>query len=138
MIINYFIYNTSNINKCNTKMIWLHIIADLKNIDFKNIKLDENILKNLITKSLKKVWLTELWNYYHTFWNNNEITCVVALAESHISIHTWPEKKYVSLDIFVCNLWEDNSNKAKEIYKIFIDFFKPWDIKKVFLDRKTH
>jgi S-adenosylmethionine/arginine decarboxylase-like enzyme len=50
---------------------------------------------------------------------------VIALAESHISIHTWPEKEYVSLDIFVCNFYEDNSLKAKKIYKNLIDFFKP-------------
>lgn len=118
-------------------MIGLHIISDFKKIDFSKINLDKNILKKLITNNLKSVWLTELWNYYHTFWNNNEITCVVALAESHISIHTWPEKNYISLDVFVCNLWEDNSLKAKKIYQNLIDFFKPWNINEVFIDRKT-
>jgi S-adenosylmethionine decarboxylase proenzyme len=118
-------------------MIWLHIIADLKWIDFSKIQLDENILKKLISDLLKKYNLSELWNYYHTFSNNNEITCVVALAESHITIHTWPEKKYVSLDIFVCNLWEDNSIKAKKIYQDLIDFFSPINIEENFIERKS-
>ena len=30
------------------------------------------------------------------------VSGVAVLAESHISIHTWPEKSYAALDIFVC------------------------------------
>lgn len=118
-------------------MIWLHIISDFKWVDFSKINLDKDILQNLISDLLKKYNLSELWNYYHTFSNKNEITCVVALAESHISIHTWPEKKYISLDIFVCNLWKNNSLKAKKIYQKLIDFFKPKNIEENFIDRKT-
>jgi len=118
-------------------MIWLHIIADFKQVDFSKINLDKNILENLISNLLKKHNLTELWNYYHNFSKNNEITCVVALSESHISIHTWPEKKYISLDIFVCNFWKNNSLKAKKIYQELIDFFKPENIEENFIDRRS-
>jgi S-adenosylmethionine decarboxylase proenzyme len=118
-------------------MIWLHIISDLKWVDFSKIDLNKNILENLISDLLKKYNLSELWSYYHTFNKDNEITCVVALAESHISIHTWPEKKYISLDIFVCNLWEDNSLKAKKIYQELKDFFKPENIEENLIDRKS-
>ncbi len=118
-------------------MLWLHIISDLKQVDFSQRELDKNILENKISSLLKKYWLSELWNYYHTFKNNNEITCIVALAESHISIHTWPEKKYVSLDVFVCNLWKDNSLKAKKIYQELIDFFIPWEIEENFIQRNS-
>ncbi len=118
-------------------MIWLHIIADFKWVNFEKINLDKKILKNFISENLKNLWLSELGNHYHTFSKKNEITCVVALAESHINIHTWPEKKYVSLDIFVCNFWEDNSEKAKKIYKNLVEFFKPEKIEKTFLERKS-
>jgi len=118
-------------------MIWLHIIADLKKVDFNQIELDDKILEKLLSQNIKNVWLTQLWNYYHTFSNANEITCIVALAESHISIHTWPEKWYISLDIFVCNIWWNNSEKAKEIYQNLIDFFKPEKVEKLFIDRKS-
>jgi len=30
-------------------------------------------------------------------------TVILILAETHISIHTWPEHKYAALDIFICN-----------------------------------
>lgn len=38
----------------------------------------------------------------HHFTPNNGVSGVAVLAESHISIHTWPERAYAALDIFVC------------------------------------
>ena len=38
----------------------------------------------------------------HKFEPNGGITGVAVLAESHISIHTWPERSYAALDIFMC------------------------------------
>jgi len=38
----------------------------------------------------------------HEFGDSAGITGVAILAESHISIHTWPELDYVALDVFVC------------------------------------
>lgn len=44
------------------------------------------------------------------------ITAVIVLAESHISIHTWPELKYVALDIFTRGA-HTSPNKALEYLK---------------------
>jgi len=38
----------------------------------------------------------------HNFGEGSGVTGVVLLAESHISIHTWPELKYAAVDIFMC------------------------------------
>lgn len=113
----------------------LHIIADLKEINFNNLKINKKNISEFISNSIKKVSLTELWSFYHTFSNENEITWVIALAESHISFHTWPEKDYISLDIFVCNLQNDNTKKAKELYLLLVDFFAPKKIEEKFLER---
>lgn len=114
-------------------MKWTHIIADLREIDFKNLKINEGILKWFLSKIIKESWLTELWNFYHTFWKNDEITWVIALAESHISIHSWPEFSYISLDIFVCNLKNENSKKAENIFFEILKFFncKKYDYKNI-------
>jgi S-adenosylmethionine decarboxylase len=38
----------------------------------------------------------------HNFGESGGITGVALLAESHISIHTWPETGYAALDLFMC------------------------------------
>jgi S-adenosylmethionine decarboxylase len=38
----------------------------------------------------------------HSFGETGGVTGVALLAESHISIHTWPELDYAALDVFVC------------------------------------
>ena len=38
----------------------------------------------------------------HHFNPNGGVSGVAVLAESHISIHTWPERSYAALDVFVC------------------------------------
>ena len=38
----------------------------------------------------------------HEFGEGHGITGVALLAESHISIHTWPETGYAAVDIFTC------------------------------------
>lgn len=45
---------------------------------------------------------TLLHIHLHHFTPNGGISGVAVLAESHISIHTWPERDYAALDIFMC------------------------------------
>lgn len=45
---------------------------------------------------------TLLHHHFHHFTPNGGVTGVVALAESHISIHTWPERNFGAVDIFMC------------------------------------
>jgi S-adenosylmethionine decarboxylase len=43
----------------------------------------------------------------HHFGTRRGVTGVALLAESHISIHTWPERRYAALDIFMCGRASD-------------------------------
>ncbi|MCS6891852.1 MAG: adenosylmethionine decarboxylase [Rhodovarius sp.] len=45
---------------------------------------------------------TILHGHFHHFSPNGGVSGVLVLAESHVSIHTWPEKNYAAIDIFVC------------------------------------
>jgi S-adenosylmethionine decarboxylase len=45
---------------------------------------------------------TILHGHFHHFGPNQGVSGVLVLAESHVSIHTWPERDYAALDIFVC------------------------------------
>jgi spermidine synthase len=49
----------------------------------------------------------------------------VLLAESHLAVHTWPERSAVTLDVYVCNFSTDNSGRAKQVLEHLIDRFKP-------------
>lgn len=40
--------------------------------------------------------------YTHHFGEGGGVSGVAVLAESHISIHTWPERGYAAIDIFMC------------------------------------
>ena len=53
------------------------------------------------------------------------VTGVVLLAESHLAVHTWPERGAVTLDVYVCNLGEDNSARAEALLNALLDAFQP-------------
>jgi len=45
---------------------------------------------------------TILHGHFHHFSPNSGVSGVLVLAESHISIHTWPERDFAAIDIFMC------------------------------------
>jgi S-adenosylmethionine/arginine decarboxylase-like enzyme len=51
----------------------------------------------------------------------------VVLAESHLAIHTWPERTAATLDVYVCNFTADNSDKAEKLYAFLCEGLKPED-----------
>lgn len=55
-----------------------------------------------LRKSAIEGGATILHCHLHHFEPNGGVSGVVVLAESHISIHTWPERGYAALDVFMC------------------------------------
>lgn len=53
------------------------------------------------------------------------VTLTLLLAESHLCLHTWGEYRSVTLDIYVCNVSNDNSHKADNLLKFCQDLFLP-------------
>lgn len=56
------------------------------------------------------------------------VTGVVLLAESHLAVHTWPEIKGVTLDVYVCNHGSDNSTRARALFDALVAAFDPVDV----------
>ena len=54
-------------------------------------------------------------------------TGLILLAESHLGIHTWPEFSSVAIDLYVCNVAEDNSAKAQRVFQELLSLFSPYD-----------
>ena len=77
-----------------------HILFTLKgcNVDLLN---DEEFIRDIVYTTSKKCKSTLLAINSHRF-DPQGVTCVAMLAESHISIHTWPEKGMAVCDIFTC------------------------------------
>ena len=53
------------------------------------------------------------------------MTATVLLAESHLCLHTWPEQRAVTADVYVCNFGADHSAKARALMQAVIDRFAP-------------
>ncbi len=76
-----------------------HLIIDLYGADhLDDIAYIEATLRECVTKARA----TLLHIHLHHFEPNGGVSGVAVLAESHISIHTWPEYGYAALDVFMC------------------------------------
>ncbi|HEY3320343.1 MAG TPA: adenosylmethionine decarboxylase [Planctomycetota bacterium] len=58
-------------------------------------------IKNAMYAAARESNATVLHGYFHQF-TPSGVSGVLGLAESHISIHTWPEADYAAIDIFTC------------------------------------
>jgi S-adenosylmethionine decarboxylase len=65
------------------------------------------------------------------------VTATVLLAQSHVCLHTWPEKRAVTLDVYVCNFGGDHTAKARGLMLALIDRFQPEWTEQRSLDRGT-
>ena len=53
------------------------------------------------------------------------VTATVLLAESHLCVHTWPEQRAVTLDVYVCNFGADHSGPARALMATLQALFQP-------------
>ena len=83
-----------------TEMVGKHCILELYNCDSAKLD-DEAFLRNAITTAAKRAGATLLNLITHRF-DPQGVTGLALLAESHISIHTWPESGYAAVDVFTC------------------------------------
>lgn len=77
----------------------LHLILDLYGVSELE---DEAAIDAALTGAAKAAGATVLAHHFHHFGTGHGVTGVVLLAESHMSIHTWPERGYAAIDIFMC------------------------------------
>lgn len=78
-----------------------HVIADLHDVSAEVLG-SIDFWKEILIDGAKKSGATVLSDHFHHFGEGYGITGVIVLAESHISIHTWPEKNYAAIDVFMC------------------------------------
>jgi S-adenosylmethionine decarboxylase len=76
-----------------------HLIVDL----YQASRLDDlDHIESTLRRCVDAAGATLLHIHLHHFEPNGDVSGVAVLAESHISIHSWPERQYAALDIFMC------------------------------------
>ena len=76
-----------------------HLLVDLW--DARNFA-DPAHIDQALREAALAAGATILHSHFHHFSPNGGVSGVVVLAESHISIHTWPERDFAAVDIFMC------------------------------------
>ena len=82
------------------KPIGKHCILELYGCSAGKLN-NEAFLRSTITNAVQRAGATLLHLISHRF-EPQGITGLALLAESHLSIHTWPESGYAAVDVFTC------------------------------------
>ncbi len=77
-----------------------HYLIDLRDCDPEIIK-SVDPTREIVMRAAKECGATILDDYFHQF-QPIGVSGVVLIAESHISVHTWPESGFAAADIFTC------------------------------------
>ena len=77
-----------------------HLLLELYRCDYEKLN-DESFLRCTLNRAAKLAKATVL-NLISNKFEPQGVTAIALLAESHISIHTWPESNYSAADIFTC------------------------------------
>jgi len=77
-----------------------HLLLELYKCDYEKLN-DESFLRCTLNRAAKLANATVL-NLISNKFEPQGVTAIALLAESHISIHSWPESNYSAVDIFTC------------------------------------
>ena len=88
-----------------------HLLLELYKCDCEKLN-DESFLRCILNRAAKLANATVL-NLISNKFEPQGVTAIALLAESHISIHTWPESNYSAVDIFTCgqNMMPEQASK---------------------------
>ena len=77
-----------------------HLLLEVYGVNF-NLINDVNSLQNIMIRGIERANMTILNVFSHCFLPQG-CTIVIALAESHVSCHTWPEQGCIAIDVYTC------------------------------------
>src|SRR5262245_19087610 len=95
----------------------VHLIVDLYDAE----RLDDlDHIETTLRRCVDAAGATLLHVHLHHFEPNGGISGVAVLAESHISIHSWPEARYAAMDVFMCG-----NAKPERCVPVLREAFRP-------------
>ncbi|MDP3618755.1 MAG: adenosylmethionine decarboxylase [Ramlibacter sp.] len=118
----------------------LHLTADLYRCRCETLWLtDAQQLGDWCLKVVEASGLQAVNRLFHSFppteLGPGGVTATVLLAESHLCLHTWPEQRAVTIDVYVCNFGADHSAKARGMMTALVNRFQPEWTEQRSLDR---
>ena len=97
-----------------------HILVDLwgaSNLD------DQELVELALRTAADVCGATLLHIHLHQFTSSGGVSGVAVLAESHISVHTWPERNFAAFDVFMCGKCD-----PMDALPILRQFFEPTEV----------
>ena len=77
-----------------------HLLLEVYDVEF-NLTNDVESLQNVMIRGIERAKMTILNTFSHCFIPQG-CTVVIALSESHVSCHTWPENGCLAIDVYTC------------------------------------
>ena len=106
-----------------------HLIADLHGC---LARLDDApAIEMMLRAAATAAGATVIGMHLHHFGPGQGVTGVAILAESHMSIHTWPEHAYAAVDIFMCG----RSNRIDAALEVISEALQPEVMEESALER---
>ena len=97
-----------------------HMICDIRGIENEVVLNNTRELNKMLQHICDEYSFTVLSTTYHNF-EPQGCSILFLLSESHISIHTFPEKNHLSFDIYTCRQYDTN-REYNEIYNFIIEY----------------
>lgn len=82
------------------KALGRHILVEMYECDPRILN-DREAISAMMLEAAKRAGATVVGETFHNF-SPHGVSGTVVIAESHLSIHTWPEYNYAALDLFTC------------------------------------
>jgi S-adenosylmethionine decarboxylase len=77
-----------------------HLLLEVYQVDFDLLN-ESSKLEEVMLFGIERAGMTVLNTFQHCFYPQG-CTIVIALSESHVSCHTWPENGCVAVDVYTC------------------------------------
>jgi S-adenosylmethionine decarboxylase len=84
-----------------------HSLFDLHDCDAGKLA-DRDVVREAMLEAVRQSGGTIVAEIFHQF-SPHGVSGVVVIAESHLTIHTWPERSFAAVDLFTCGTTLDHS-----------------------------
>ncbi|ONN64004.1 MULTISPECIES: adenosylmethionine decarboxylase [Herbaspirillum] len=108
-----------------------HLLADLDGVAAASLTRPA-LVEALLREAAAAAGATVLQAHFHHFGPGQGVTGVLLLAESHLSIHTWPEEQFAALDIFLCG-----AAQVERALEVIVSGLQPRQVGRQLVERRA-